>query len=119
MTDTAERKGIAWDAITPVMGARLRPPKKPERPSDGAIALAQRSFNGSLSNPEDTASEILHVLTHRFKTVEEADAAEDELKRAGAYTDPESTVTVVRDPEDTGDKRIVSWRAGQKRGRRA
>jgi hypothetical protein len=57
-------------------------------------------------------------MTHRFGTVEEAAKAVDELKRAGAYTDPETTVTAIIDPEETGDKRIVRWRTGEKRGRR-
>lgn len=108
---------IAWDSVTPVFTDRLRAPKKPERPSDGAIAMAQRSWNGFVKGEGDDA-ETVHVMRHRFKTVEEAEAAADELKRAGAYTDPETTVTVNHDPDNTDDRRIVAWLAGQKRGRK-
>jgi len=114
-TDTATKPVNPFENITPVFGAKLREPKKPQRPSDGAIAMAQRSFMGH--TPEGT-EEIQHAMTHRFATEEMADFAEDELKRAGAYTDPQTTVQTVRDPENTGDKRIVRWQAGLKRGRK-
>lgn len=121
MTDTAERKPVAWDAITPVFGARLKGPKLPPRPSDGAVAMAQKSLDG-MTDPE--SGEVMHVITHRFPSVEMADLAADELKRAGSYTNPVSTVTVVRGPdfkdEDPkfDDQRWVRWRAGGKRGRK-
>jgi hypothetical protein len=108
-------KGIAWDDVVPHFGNVLKPPTKPARPSDGAIRMAQKSYDG-FTHPE--TEEVLHVITHRFPTVEAADVAEDELKRAGSYTEPNSTVTVVRDPDGTGDNRIVRWRAGNKRGRK-
>lgn len=112
MTDT-KTPGVSWETITPMFGARLREPKKPAKPSDHAITQAQKSYNG-----EEHDGETWHVLTHRFPSVEMAEAAADELKRAGSYTNPESTVTVVIDPQNSGDKRIVSWRAGGKRGRK-
>lgn len=104
-----------FEGITPVFSAKLRQPKKPAKPSDGAIAMAQKSFDGFA--PEGS-EEVQHVMTHRFATVEMADTAEDELKRAGAYTTPETTVNTIRDPEGTDDKRILRWRAGLKRGRK-
>lgn len=115
MTDTeAQGHKIEWESVTPVFAARLRPPKKPARPSDGAIALAQKSLNGE----PQADGEIFHVITRRFRTEAEAEAAADELRRAGAYTEPESTVTVVTDPDRSGDKRMLRFRAGGKRGRR-
>lgn len=104
---------IAWDAVTPVFTDRLRAPKKPEKPSDGAIAMAQRSYAG-----ETRGDQTVHIMRHRFKTVEEAASAADELKRAGAYTEPETTVNVVIDPDGADDNRLVAWRAGLKRGRK-
>lgn len=121
MTDTQQEAAvspIAWDAVTPTFSDRLRAPKKPERPSDGAIALAQKSYAGEVRGEGD-AKETVHVLRHRFKTVEEAEKAADELKRAGYYTTPESTVTVVHDPDNTGDRRLIAWQAGNKRGRKS
>ncbi len=112
---TEPAKGIAWDNVIPSFGSTLKPPVKPAKPSDGAIRMAQRSYDG-FTHPE--TEEVLHVMTHRFPTVEAADVAEDELKRSGAYTTPESTVSVVRDPDGEGDNRIVRWRAGNKRGRK-
>lgn len=113
----APAKSISWDSVVPTFGNAFKPPVKPDKPSDGAVRMAQKSYDGFKSGPEDDA-EVLHVITHRFPTVEAADVAEDELKRAGAYTTPESTVSVLRDPEGEGDNRIVRWRAGNKRGRK-
>lgn len=115
MTEHEQPVKGPWEALTPVFGARLRAPKKPPRPSDGAIAAAQQSYTGRM-NPE--TNEMEHVMTHRFGSVEEAAKAVDELKRAGAFTKPETTVTAITDPDETGDKRIVRWRTGEKRGRR-
>lgn len=120
MTETQEAPAtveVSWDAIVPHFGSQMKPPALPARPSDGAIRMAQKSYDGFKSGEGENA-EILHVMTHRFPTVEAADAAEDELRRAGAYTNPVTTVSVVRDPEGEGDKRIVRWRAGNKRGRK-
>lgn len=114
MTETTETKSpLDWAGIKPVFKARLTPPKMPERPSDMAISLAQASYDG-----QDVDGETYHVMTHRFKSEAQAAAAADELKRAGAYTTPVSTVTIAIDPEKTGDKRVVSWRASGKRGRK-
>lgn len=122
MTETQEapnqeapKKAVAWDAVVPKFSARLREPVKPQRPSDGAIKMAQISYDGRV-NPETEETE--HAITHRFPSVEAAEIAADELKRAGAYTTPETTVSIVIDPEGTGDKRILRWRAGGKRGRK-
>jgi len=118
MTETQERAPLnPFEAITPMFRATLRPPKRPPKPSDGAIAMAQKSYNGFATGEGDSA-ETQHVMVHRFATVEEAELAADELKRAGAYTEPESTVTVIHDPDGSGDRRVVAWRAGGKRGRK-
>lgn len=117
MTETtvAPAVEVTWDSVIPHFGSQMKPKAPPARPSDGAIRMAQKSYDGF--SPEGT-EEVLHVITHRFATVEMADVAVDELKRAGAYTTPISTVNVVVDPDNTGDKRIVRWRAGVKRGRK-
>jgi hypothetical protein len=107
---------VTWDAVVPTFSNRLREPKRPEKPSDGAIAMAQKSYDGFIPEGSD---ETWHAITHRFPTVEMAADAADELKRAGAYTTPETTVTVLIDPEGKGDNRVVRWRAGGKRGRKA
>lgn len=102
---------LDWAAVTPGFKSALRPPKLPERPSDGAVAQAQRSYDGQ----DNGEGETVHVMFHRFPTVEMAEAAADELKRAGAYTNPQTTVQVYHDEKD---RRILSWRAGAKRGRK-
>jgi hypothetical protein len=112
MTETG-KSPLDWAAVTPVFGARLREPKKPERPSDGAIAMAQKSYDGFIPEGE---TETLHVMRHRFPSIEAADLAADELKRAGSYTTPVTTVTVT---VDDNDKRSIRWRAGEKRGRKS
>lgn len=114
MTETkAEAKAapaVLWDKVTPTFKDRLREPVKPARPPEGAIAMAQKSFDG-ITEEDGT---VKHAMSHRFPSAELAAQAADELKRAGAYTTPESTVTVVI---DEGDKRLITWRAGKKRGR--
>ena len=113
------KPGISWDSVVPHFGDTFKPPVKPDKPSDGAIRMAQKSYDGFTEKNEDgTDGETMHVMTHRFPTEAAADVAEDELKRAGAYTTPEATVSVIRDPDGTGDNRIVRWRAGNKRGRK-
>src|SRR5260370_31690412 len=111
----AKAPGITWDNVVPSFRARLREPKLPAKPSDGAIAMAQRSYDGTI--PEG-GTEALHVMTHRFPNAESADLAADELKRAGAYTSPVTTVNVTRGEkgDGDGDLRIVHWRAGPHRG---
>jgi|SRR5215831_7985254 len=104
---------VDWGAATPVFADRLIAPKAAARPSDGAIKMAQRSYDG-----EKHGDDILHVLRHRFPTPEMAEAAADELKRAGGFTSPESTVRVAIDPDRSGDLRMVAWSAGAKRGRK-
>lgn len=108
--------GIAWDQVTPVFAATLRPPRKPERPSDMAVKLAQQSYEGKLN---ERTGEVEHVMRHRFPTVEMAEAAADELKRAQHYTDPVCTVSVKIDPDGDGDNRLVAWRAGNRPGRKS
>jgi len=119
MTETPETPapetppGIDWDKAKPVFADRLRAPKTAAKPSDGAIKMAQRSYDG-----EKHGEDIVHVLRFRFPTAEIAEAAADELKRAGAFTTPESTVRTVIDPDNAGDTRMVAWSAGAKRGRK-
>ena len=117
MTDTRDAPGktIEWESVVPTFHSRLRAPKKPPRPSDGAIVQAQRSWDGRVNEDGETE----HVMRHRFATEEMAQIAADELKRAGYYTEPETTVSVTVDPDNAGDKRIIAWLAGGKRGRKA
>lgn len=103
-----------FDNIAPVFTKTLKSPKVPVKPSDGAIRLAQKSYDG-----QDVGGEKVHVMRHRFATVEMAEAAADELRRAGHYTTPQSSVRVVIDPDKLDDKRLVAWIAGARRGRAA
>ena len=103
---------IDWAGAEPVFADRLRAPKSAAKPSDGAIKMAQRSYDG-----ETHGDTIVHVLRFRFPTAEIAEAAAGELKRAGTFTVPESSVRVVIDPDNTGDQRMVAWSAGSRRGR--
>jgi hypothetical protein len=110
MTDTQAKPSV-FDSIIPTFHAKLREKAPPPRPSDGSIAMAQKSYDGE---PHD--GEIWHAMSHRFPTVEMATLAADELKRAGFYTSPPSSVTAYQDKDD---ERIVRWSAGARRGRAA
>lgn len=112
MTDT-QTPVLDWDKVTPVFKQALKPPKLPPRPPDGAIRMAQKSYDGFTADDGET---VQHVMSHRFGTEALAEQAAAELRNAGAYTTPVTTVTVH---VDEADKRVVSWRAGEKRGRKS
>lgn len=101
---------ITWAPTIGAFRKDFREPKRPAKPSDTAISLAQRSYDG-----QEVDGETVHVMTHRFSSGEQAALAVDELKRAGYYTTPAST---VRAEASADDPRMVTWIAGPKRGRR-
>lgn len=113
-----------WSDVTGSAVQRLRKPKVAPVP-DKVRELAQRSWDGVphvkdgkpvLDN--DGKPVLLHVLRHRFGSDAEAAAFAKAIKKAGPHTTPLTSVSAVIDPDDTGDLRTVSWRAGAPRGRK-
>lgn len=95
-----------WGKITGTAIARLRAPKVPPVP-EPLVKLAQKSWD------EET------VLKYHFDSEEKAAAFAKLMRKAGAHTTPVTTVSVSVDPEETGDPKIIAWKAGKKRGRTA
>lgn len=111
---TAEVQAPAfnWDEVTGATTQRLRKPKIPACPA-GIVAQAQRSYDG-VKNAEDGLD---HILTYTFPSEAVASEFAKLMKNAaGFHTTPMTSVTVVVDPEDTGDTKTVSWKAGARRG---
>ncbi len=104
MTDKTE--DFNWTEVTGEVVGKLREPKVRPVP-EPIIRQAQRSFD------EGTA------LAYTFATDELAEAFMVHMKFAGLHTVPRTTIRVVRDPAGTGDTRRVSWKAGERRGRRS
>jgi hypothetical protein len=114
-TPTAEKPAFDWSKITVHASKRLRAPKVPPVP-DAIVALAQASWDG-VPDPEDAEGESLHVLRHEFSDEAVAKEFAKHMKNAGAHTTPLTSVTVVPDPEKTGNVKLVAWRAGTRRGK--
>jgi len=113
----ADAKEFDWSKVSGRAVQRLRAPKVPPVPTP-IVALAQKSWDGVVDddNPE---GEKLHVLRHEFGDKEVAESFAKLIKKAGYHTTPNTTVTVVFDPDDDGHELLVAWRAGAKRGKRA
>lgn len=113
----ADKMEFDWAGISGSAVEKLRKPKTPPPPPASIVALAQRSWDG-VPGPD---GEKLHVLRHQFKAEEgkKAEAFGKLLKAAGPYTDPPTSVSVVTDPDETGNTLLYAWRAGVRRGRAA
>lgn len=110
-----QKQEFGWDGITGHAVEKLRKPKVAPVP-DAIVTQAQRSWDGV-----EHDGKTLHVLRHQFKQGEEAkaEAFARLMKKAGAHTTPPTSVSVVVDPDETGNKLLVAWRAGARRGRGA
>lgn len=97
---------------TPVVTAK---PVQPVPPS--IVRMAQEVLNG-ITLDDGT---VTHTKRYTFPAGQEAlrDAFVRNMRNAGAWTEPPSTVTVTVNPDgiDGGDM-TVSWRAGRKRAKR-
>lgn len=113
----AEVPTFDWTGLTGKAVEKLKKDKVPPRPPDEIVAAAQRSWDG-VPKVIDGKEEILHVQAHQFKTVEQAAEFAKLVKDAGPHTTPPTSVQPVIDPFETGDKRLVHWRAGKPRGRK-
>lgn len=102
-----------WDGITAKTTDRLRKLKIPDVPAP-IVEQAQRAYDG-VKDPK--TGETLHILSHRFGSDAQAEAFAKHVRNAGYHTIPLSTITAVIDPMDTGDKRLVHWQGGKRRGR--
>jgi hypothetical protein len=111
------QQGFDWSTITGHAVERLRAPKTTPVP-DAIVALAQRSWDG-VPNHKNPDGEKLHVLRHSFESEERAVEFAKHMRKAGAFTLPMTSVSVVVDPDGTGDVRTIAWRAGTRRGKAA
>jgi hypothetical protein len=113
----AESKEHNWAGLTARTATLLKAPKIPPVPQE-IVDLAQRSFDG-VKDGEGEDAEVNHVLAHEFKSEEMAAEFAKHMKNAGHHTTPKSSVSVAVDPMDTGNKKLVHWKAGTRRGRAA
>lgn len=102
-----------WSEITGRAVQRLKARKIVPVP-EPIVRQAQRSYDG-VTNPENP-EELLHVLEHDFRDKDRAAEFAKLMKHAGNHTMPQTTVSVVIDPENVGSLTVVRWRAGEKRG---
>lgn len=109
----AEEKSFDWSGVTGKAVERLRAPKIPDVPKE-IVAQAQRAYDGVV---DDKTGETYHVLAHRFGTEAQAEEFAKHVRNAGHHTTPLSTITAVVDPMNSGDKRLVHWQGGKRRGR--
>lgn len=110
----ADKTEYDWSGVTASAVNRLRV-RKPTPVPDKIKELAQASYDG-IPSKEDPESK-LHVLRHRFGSDEEAAAFARLMRKAGDHTTPPTSVSVVIDPDEQKDLRVVAWKAGQRRGR--
>jgi hypothetical protein len=103
-----------WAELSGKAVKRLRAPKVTPVP-EPLVAIAQQSWDG-VPDPED-AEELLHVLQFTLSSEETAAEFAKLMRKTGEHTKPMTSVTVVIDPEGTGDKNTVSIKAGTRRGR--
>jgi hypothetical protein len=110
----AEETEFDFSGVQASAVQRLKPKKVvPVPPS--IVKLAQQSYDG-VAGDDDTQ---LHVLEHKFDSEERAAKFAAHMRHAGDHTQPITSVTALIDPDGSGDKRIVRWRAGARRGRGA
>lgn len=105
-----------WSELTGRTVSRLREPKVVPVP-ESIKRAAQRSYDG-VPHPSDPAK-LNHILEHEFASEEQAAAAAKLLKKAGAHTEPRTSVRVVIDPQNTGNTRLIRWKAGNRTGAKA
>jgi len=113
--EVTEKPSYNWGEVTGKVVERLRAPKVV--PVDPAIVRqAQRSWDG-VQHPDDPEGELRHVLSHEFAS--DAMAAEFArlIRKAGDHTKPQTSVSAVIDPQNSGNLREVNWKAGSRRGR--
>lgn len=110
-----------WGVITGQAVERLRAPKVASVPAS-IVELAQRSYVGVV-NEADPEGARLHVLRHQFDSASRAEQFVKLMRKAGDHTSPRTSVSVVVDPDrigaEAGGDRIVAWRAGERRGKKA
>lgn len=102
-----------WSGITARPAVRLQKEKIKDVPKS-IVKHAQDSYDGVMHQ-----GELRHVLVHEFPNEELAAQFAKHMKNAGPHTTPETSISVVIDPDADGNKRLVSWRAGKRRGRKA
>jgi hypothetical protein len=129
-----EWDGLNAEFVTTLREQRIEPVPEP------IVKLAQRSFNG-VPHPSDPEVK-LHAMQLKFDTEAKAAAFARHMGNAGLHTVPQSSITVVIDPERKKVPKVedgkevlnekgkvvmvpgppvdpckVAWRAGARRGR--
>lgn len=102
-----------WGEITGQAVRRLKARKIPPVPAP-IVRQAQRSWDG-VPDPENEG-EKLHSLHFEFPSEKVAADFAKHMRNAGHHTTPKTTVSVVIDPENEGNKKLVGWKAGTRRG---
>lgn len=101
------------DPFAAIDGAPVVTAKPPAPVPPSIVRMAQEVLNG-ITLDDGT---VTHTKRYVFRPDQEAlrDAFVKNMRNAGAWTEPPSTVTVTVEP----DGLTVLWRAGRKRGKRA
>lgn len=116
MADKASKdKEFSWGDLNGTVANRLRKPKVADVPAP-IVRQAQRSYDGVKIEGSD---EMAHILEREFASEEMAAAFAKHMRNAGNHTKPTTSVSVAVDPEEDGNKRLVRWKAGTRRGRAA
>ena len=90
-----------WGTLTVHAVERLRAPKVSPVP-DAIVRLAQTSYEGVI-NPADPEGPRLHVLRHTFEDQGRAAKFAGHLRNAGKLTTPQTSTTIVIDPDNLKD----------------
>jgi hypothetical protein len=100
-----------WDDIAGTSVERLRTPKPVAVPAP-IVKQAQASYD------EKAFKEFAFVNADGTPNPERAASFAKHLKNAGLHTTPLTSVAVAIDPDNNGSTHVVSWRAGERRGRK-
>lgn len=100
-------EAVDWGAITGKTVERLRKPKIPDVPA-AIVKLAQASYDEGTVKSYQFAKSVDEKVVEKFAS---------HLRNAGHHTSPLTSVSAVIDPEDDGNKHLVHWKAGGRRGK--
>lgn len=87
-----------WGSLTVHAVERLRAPKTAPVP-DAIVKLAQQSYEG-VTDPRNPEGPKLHVLRHTFEDQDRAGKFAGHLRNAGKLTTPQTSTTIVVDPDN-------------------
>lgn len=121
----ADKVEFDWSKVNGQAVERLRAPKVYDVPAK-IVELAQASFdgvplrrNGKPVMDANGEPVLTHNMRHDFGAGYEKMAEEfaTHMRHAGDHTTPLTSVSAVIDPDNDGSAHVVSWKAGNRRGR--